>query len=193
VTSLHMGLVTVLWLVFAVSALGKVRGVSAQRSFAESLRPLGLLPGRVVPAVAGLVTVAELTVLFGLTGAVAGLVDLVPAVPVVRLGGVAAAAALLCVFTGGIALALRRGSTARCACFGAESRPLGGRHLVRNGLLLLITAGALATPATTVEPAGALLAAAAGTLVALVLIRLDDLVELFTPARLAGPTPARRN
>jgi hypothetical protein len=191
VTSLHMSFVAVLWLVFAVSALGKLRG-TARLAFTESLRRLGLLPGRLVPAVAAAVIAAELTVLLGLSGAVAGVFDLVPAVPVVRLGGVAAAAALLCVLTGGITLALRRGTTARCACFGAESRPLSGRHLVRNTILLLVAAGALVTPAEPARPAGALLGVAAGLLIALVLVRLDDIVELVVPIRPARPAhPAK--
>jgi methylamine utilization protein MauE len=191
VTSLHMSFVAVLWLVFAVSGLGKLRG-AARLAFAASLRLLGLLPARLVHTVATAVVAGELTVLLGLSGAVAGGFDLVPAVPVVRLGGVAAAAALLCVFTGGITLALRRGTTARCACFGAESRPLSGRHLVRNSILLLVAAGALATPAGPVPPAGALLGDAAGLLLALVLVRLDDLVELVVPIRPARPAhPAK--
>jgi Methylamine utilisation protein MauE len=190
VIALHLGLITVLWLVFAVSTAGKLR---TWRGFVASLRPLGLLPGRLVPATAVAVATAEVTVLLGLSAAVAGVLDLVPAGPVVRFGGLVAAAALLGVLTGGIALALRRGSSAPCACFGASTRPLGGRHLVRNAILLLVAAGALVTPAGPVVPAGALLGAAAGALVAVLLIRLDDLVELLAPARPLSPATLRRN
>jgi hypothetical protein len=192
VTAVHMGLITVLWLVFAVSTVGKLR---AWRGFVASLQPLGLLPGRLVPATAVAVAVAaaEVTVLLGLSAAVAGVFDLVPTGPVVRLGGLVTAAALLGVLTGGIALALRRGTSAPCACFGASTRPLGGRHLVRNCVLLLVAAGALVTPAGPVVPAGALLGAAAGALVAVLLVRLDDLVELLAPARPLSPATLRRN
>ena len=189
-TAVHLGLITVLWLVFAVSTVGKL---AAWRGFVASLRPLGLLPGRLVPATAVAVATAELTVLLGLSVAVAGMFDLVPAGPVVRLGGPVVAAALLGVLTGGIALAVRRGTSAPCACFGASTRPLGGRHLVRNAILLLVAAGALVTPAGPAVPAGALLGAAAGALAAVLLIRLDDLVELLAPARPLSPATPRRN
>ena len=167
--------------------------LAAWRDFAESLRRLGLLPGRLVGVTAVAVVAAEVTVLLGLSAAVAGVLDLVPAGPVVRFGGLVVAAALLGVLTVGIALALRRGTSAPCACFGASTRPLGGRHLVRNTLLLLVTAGALGTPAGPVAPAGVLLGVAAGALVAVLLVRLDDLVELFAPARPLSPATSRRN
>lgn len=52
-------------------------------------------------------------------------------------GGVLAFA-LLAAFTANLALVLRSGRVASCACFGgASTEPVSSRHLVRNGVLLL--------------------------------------------------------
>jgi hypothetical protein len=92
---------------------------------------------------------------------------------------------LLAVFTAGVALAVRRGTGARCACFGAAEQPLGARHLVRNGLLLaavgVAALGIAVASAQPLGPAGTAMAVSAGAVGALLLIRLDDLVDLFMP------------
>lgn len=181
VLTLHAGLIAVLGVVFVVSATSKAR---AWREFAGSLRPLGIVPDHLVPAVAVAVTAAEAAVAAGLGWTWAATARLVPAVPWVAVGSLLGTGALLGVFTVGIALALRRGATARCACFGAAEQVLGPRHLVRNAVLLLVT-GAAVVLAVVDRPAGepvaALVGTAGGAVVALVVIRLDDLVELFVP------------
>jgi uncharacterized membrane protein YphA (DoxX/SURF4 family) len=53
-------------------------------------------------------------------------------------GGVAAFT-LLAAFTANLALVLRSGRVATCACFGgASATPVSGRHLLRNAVLLAL-------------------------------------------------------
>ncbi len=191
-----VGLMAVLWLVFGVSAWSKVHSHAARRSFAGSLRPLGLLPDRLVAPVATAVTAGEILLTVGCTWAMLATVAL-PGERVVVVAVLAAAGLLLSVLTLGVGLALGRGANGRCACFGATERPLSRRHLVRNSLLLLIVAGGLAGVATApprpAQPAGVVLGLAAGLAAALVLIHLDDLAALFGPVRSAGPGSQTRN
>jgi hypothetical protein len=82
------------------------------------------------------------------------------------VAGLALAAALLAGFSVVILVVTRRGVQAPCRCFGASTRPLGYPHAARN----------------------ALLAAAA-----LLVVRFDDVLELFAPQPpAAGPDPGSR-
>jgi len=184
-------LMTALWCVFAASGGSKVRSRAAQRAFADSLRPLPLLPGRLVAPVAVLVTAVELALVLGIGWSV---VAAAAGWPVVRAGAavvLVVTALLLTVLTIGVVLAVRRGTGASCACFGATQQPLGWRHVVRNSVLLALTAVALVTvlaarPRPLPLP-GVLIALVAGATGALILIRLDDLVDLFLPTTTARP------
>jgi hypothetical protein len=191
------GAVVALWVVFAVSAAGKSTGVRRQGAFAESLRPLALIPERLLAPTALAVTGAEIVVVAGLTWAFLGIATGSAGTRSVAIAALVLAAALLAVLTGGIAVALNRGTTASCACFGAAERPLSRRHLVRNGVLFLIAvAGAGVAgqvPVAAVDPPAVLLAGATGAVGALVLIRFDDLVDLFTPASPAGRSRRARS
>ncbi|MGI9596173.1 MAG: MauE/DoxX family redox-associated membrane protein, partial [Acidimicrobiales bacterium] len=62
------------------------------------------------------------------------------AVLVVRPGwGGVAAFGLLAAFTANLAMIVKSGRVATCACFGGSStRPVSSRHLIRNGLLLVL-------------------------------------------------------
>jgi hypothetical protein len=175
---LGTGAAVALWVVFAVSAAGKVRSAERQRAFAASLRPLGFVPDRFLRPAALAVTAAEVAVVVGLTCVPFGAGP--PAA-----GAFWLAAGVLTVLTGGVALALGRGAAASCACFGTAERPLSRRHLVRNLALLAIAVGGLALadqlPAGTTELPAAALAGLGGAVVALLLIRLDDVVDLFAP------------
>jgi uncharacterized iron-regulated membrane protein len=188
---LLVGLAVALGLVFGVSAWSKVRSVAAQRRFAASLRPL--LPDGTSAAVAVAVTVAELAVALGLSGTVvATLIDL-PGARTFGLGSMVVAGSLCSALALGVAVGIRRRISVRCACFGAVERPLSGRHVVRNAILLLTAVGGLVTvvvgPTAPVATGGAMLSLFSGALAALVLIRLDDVIDLFTPAGHAGPFP----
>ncbi len=179
--------------VFASSAAAKLRSRQAYQSFRAGLGETALMPERMLPtAVAALpgaeaVTAAGLAVAAGLAAA-AG-----PGAKPAAETALTAAAVLTAVLAGGVALVMRRGTEARCACFGAGSgRPLGGVHLIRNlTLLALLVSGAAGSalghghPA----PAGIVVAAAAGAVAALLFVRWEDLAGLFTP--ISSPAAAR--
>jgi hypothetical protein len=188
---LVIGAVALLGVVFGVSATSKLR---AGRDFAASLRGLPLLPERWVRPVAATLTASETLLALGSAATVIALVARSAGRPV-ALAVLLIAGALLLVLCAGIALAIRQGTGGNCACFGATGRPLGRRHLVRNGLLLLGVVLGLAGlgDGHHVQVAGGLIAVCAGALVAAVLIHLDDLVELFAASPTpASTTPARR-
>ncbi|MBE8526059.1 methylamine utilization protein MauE [Amycolatopsis sp. H6(2020)] len=167
---------TLLLGVFLAALAGKVRRRAAYRDFVASLRALGVLPGRLVAVTAAAVTAAEAAIVVLL------------AVPGTVPAGFLLTAVLLTAFTTGIVVAVRRGTTAPCACFGASVTPLGRVHVVRN-LVLLGTAGAGLAVAGAGggggEFAGAALAVAAAVVALVPVLRLDDLAALFSraPAR----------
>lgn len=197
--------------VFGASAGAKLHRRSAFRRFRAAIAGIGLVPRAALPwATAGL-AVTEAGTAAGLLAAAvlvdapasAGLVD-ASASAGVRAAQVAlaVAAVLTAVLIAGVAVVIRRGVAARCACFGAASgQPLGTTHLVRNIVLLaLLLAGLAGSPfASHAAPTGAgaaavtaLLTAVVGGTVALVLIRWEDLAALVLP--MPGPVlgPAAR-
>jgi hypothetical protein len=152
--------------VFVISAASKVRDRRHYREFAASLRPL--LPGAVRNSVPAILVAAEIT---------CPVLLLVP--PATPLGFVLAAA-LLAAFTAGTGWVLATGRSATCRCFGVTAQRISPVHLVRNLLLLAVAAaGAGIGP---VVPHGVLPAVVAGVAVALLMIRLDDVADLFGPA-----------
>jgi hypothetical protein len=187
--------IAALWTIFGTSAVSKVAGLERQRAFAESLRALQVLPVRLVAPAAVVVSGVELGVGVGLVAALPGVIAGASWAVSVAVVALLAAVALLVVLTAGIVLALSRRSTAPCACFGASDRPLSWRHVLRNGLMLLVgVAGvviAVAFSPAVVDPVGAGLAGVVGVVVAVVLIRLDEIVELFAPSGLAGRVRVR--
>jgi hypothetical protein len=193
VSYLLVGALALLSVVFLVSATSKLRG---PRDFETSLRELRILPRRWVGLVAAVITVAEVALAAASIVAEVGLLCGWDGGRVVAGGALAVAGLLLIGLTTGIALAIRRGTGGRCACFGVSDRPLGRRHLVRNGLLLVaaVLGGAGLGDRHDVTVAGGLVALAAGGLVALVLIHLDELVELFgsSPVASAATHPSTR-
>jgi hypothetical protein len=192
--SLLIGLQAVLCAVFGASTWSKL---VSQGAFAESLRGLSVVPERLVRPAAAAVTAAELTIALGLGWAMVGRVAQGPAGQAPGLVSLLLAGLLLTVLSTGIVLALRRGALATCACFGATERPLGPRHLVRNGVLLGVVIAGLAVLGLggdgRAEAAGAVIGLTAGAAGALILIRLDDLVELFVPIHRSDPAPRTRS
>jgi hypothetical protein len=180
--------------VFGASAAAKLRGQRAYRAFAAGLRETGLVPGAARPAVAAALAGSEAVTAVGLVAA-AAVAAAEPGDVVIPYAetALALAAALTAVLAAGVGVAIRRGTQARCACFGARpGRPLGRPHLVRNLILL----AAFVTGLTVVPlaggpggPAATALAAAAGSLAALLLIRWEDLADLFTPVQAPRRTP----
>ncbi|AEV87840.1 hypothetical protein ACWT_6827 [Actinoplanes sp. SE50] len=161
--------------VFAVAVAGKVRSGAAYREHVRSLRRMGVLPDRWVPAAAGAAAGAEAVVVVLL------------AVPARWTGvpGFALAGGLLAVFTAAIAVSLRGGNRAPCRCFGASSTPLGGAHVVRNLLLLGVDLAALTAMFVAARPAtlaGGVVAALAGLIAGALVTSYDDIVALWRPA-----------
>lgn len=181
--------------IFAASAAAKVRSPRSYRAFREGLRETGVAPGRLLPAIAVALCAAEVIIAAGLIAADALTAASTPGAIVLAEAALAAAAVLTAVLTAAVAAVIRRGTEARCPCFGAgPARPLGQVHLVRNlSLLALVGAGLAGAMLTPGRPAlaGMVVAAAAGALAAPIFIRWEDLAELFAPIPrpLAG-TPA---
>jgi hypothetical protein len=162
------------WLVavvFAISAVGKLRTAGARSAFRRSVTGMAVLPARAVRPVAAAVPIAEATTVVLLL------------VPRTAALGCVLALGLLAAFSIGIVVVLRRGTRAGCLCFGTTERPYRRRHLVRNGLLTAAAlTGAVLSGHPTTLPA-ALITIAGGTLAALVLVVFDELLDLFsTPA-----------
>ena len=188
--------------VYVASAATKLRGRRAYRSFRDGLRETGLVPGRQLPAIAAMLCAAEAVIAAGLITAGALTAAAAPGATLLAESALAAAAALTAVLAAGVAVVIRRGIRARCACFGADTgRPLGLAHLVRNlSLLTVLCAGMAAVLLTHGRPAsaGVAVAVAAGALAAVLFIRWEDLAELFAPiprpptAAPAARRPARR-
>ena len=179
--------------VFTASATAKLRGRQAHRSFRDGLGETKLIPLRLLPTVAAVLSAAEVVIAAGLVLGAGMTVAMAEGAALLAESALAAAAVLTAVLAIGVAVVVRRGTRARCACFGSGAvRQLGRVHLARNlCLLTVICAGLAGIPlarghATT---AGAVLAAPAGAVAALLFIRWDDLVGLFLP--IAGaPAPA---
>jgi len=120
----------VLAAVFAVAAWAKLTDVAGTR---QAARDFGV-PAAVVPAVAFVLPVAELTVavllVFGGSAAVIGAIG---------------AVLLLFVFIVAIVVSLARGRRPDCNCFGSlHSEAISPRTVVRNGVLIGLAALVLA-------------------------------------------------
>jgi hypothetical protein len=166
-------------LVFAVAAVTKVRSPSAYREFASWLAalPVPMAANRALPA--------------AFIAAEVAIVALV-AVPVAATAGLLLAAGCLAVMTAGTAVIVKRGARVSCQCFGPSSSPLGARHVVRDGVLLVIAlVAALGTRGSTVTPAGIALSLVAALIGATFLVFSDDLIALLEsdPASRAGEPP----
>ena len=173
--------------VFAASAAMKLRSRWAYSSFRDGLRETGLVPGRLLPSIAAVLCWVEVAVAAGLFGAAAlTAVAVSGAVPFAE-SVLGVAAGLTGVLAVGVAVVIRRGAHARCACFGAgSSRPLGRAHLARNlSLMAVVCTGLAAVPQPQPQPilVGTLMAAAVGGVTALLFIRWDDVADLLAPIR----------
>lgn len=184
--------------VFAASAAAKLHSPRAYRAFREGLRETGVAPGRLLPAITAALCAAEAIIAACLLTAGVLTAAAAPGAIVLAEAALAAAAGLTMVLMAAVAAVIRRGTEARCPCFGAgPSRPLGRVHLVRNlSLLAVVGAGLAGAMLAHGRPAlaGMVVAAAAGALAALVFIRWEDLAELFAPIprTLAGAPAIQR-
>ncbi|WP_425576998.1 MauE/DoxX family redox-associated membrane protein [Streptomyces kunmingensis] len=160
---------------FLASAVSKTSSGRSFRLFLESVGNMPLVPPTGVRLVALGVIFAEISILVLLlwpSAAAQAVAFLV-------------AAGLLAVFALSIAVAIRRGATTPCRCFGSSAVPLGMRHLLRN--LVLAGFAGLGTrlvldPGEPMHPGGAVIAAVSGAVLAALIAALDDIVELYRPA-----------
>jgi hypothetical protein len=158
----------VLVLVFAASAIGKLRNFGG---FVAAVRGLRLVPDAWPRPVARSVVAAE--------AAAAGLLLLPPRAAV---AGFTLVILLCLLFAVVIESSVRRDIRVSCPCFGASADLLNRRHLVRNGLLVAVAAVGLAGVDTA--PPGfvdALVGAVTAVFVAAVVIRFDDVAEILVP------------
>ncbi|MEU9758950.1 MauE/DoxX family redox-associated membrane protein [Streptomyces sp. NPDC047985] len=160
----------VLTLVLGAAFLGKVRDAAAFDAFAEATTALVRLrtggAGRRLARAVLAVEAAAVVLL---------------AVPPLRGIGLLLAGALLAAFTGVVARAVGSRTAVSCHCFGTSAVPVGAPQLVRNGLLLMVTA--LAVPGV-LHPAPLPWQAwfavwLTGAVAALVLVVGDELVLLL--------------
>ncbi|MGJ6968410.1 MauE/DoxX family redox-associated membrane protein [Streptosporangium sp. G11] len=158
---------------FLVSLAGKVRSRRAFREFvAATATLLAVAPG---PArrLAMLAVAAE--------AAIVVLIGVPATVPV----GFALSAVTLGGFGYALVRALKQERAAPCRCFGPSATPVGRHHVIRN--LVLIAAAVTALGATlggapqAVEIPGVAITALAALVCVVLIVRLDDIAELFRP------------
>lgn len=166
------------WLLAAVFAVavGSKLSRSAFGEFVIStgrLLPLSLSRWRRVVAV-GVVTAEAATVVLVL-------------LPATAMVGFVLAAGLSVTFAARVVATMRRGDRLPCRCFGASAMPISRIHLVRNAFLATFSAIGLVASRLPSPPSihstGVAIAAIAGVVVAVLLVRLDDLALLFGPVR----------
>lgn len=169
--------------VFAVAVVSKLRagGIHEFERGVGRLwfgpRPLGVTARRVL-AIA--VLAGETAVVASMSAAAA--VALAGSVPAMVRWAFVASGALLVVFSAAQAVALARGRSGSCACFGS-SATLGPVGVARTVLLVAVAAVGAVTP--QLGPAAVplhLVAAFAGCGVGLVLVYLEDLAALWRPS-----------
>jgi methylamine utilization protein MauE len=160
-------------LLVAVFGWAAVSKLLAFGRFRMSVAELELVPPSFGGATAALLVGAELAC------------AITVAVPRIKIVGLGLTTGLLLVFCGGIALLIRRGSQARCACFGRSAGLLGRRQLIRNALLLVVALVGLAAAIGdgAAQGAGVAIAVFTGLVGAALAVAFDDLAELFSPAR----------
>jgi len=179
---LDLGCRAALIVVFGLAVAGKIRNRASWDAFAQSLAATGVPSSwPKAPAAAAIVALEAAAAAFLVTWPAAGY-------PL--------AVGLLVIFTGALGLALLRGETAPCRCFGASERPIGPAHLARNGALLAVAiAGVGATLLDSKGAAGlqsSIAALLVGGMAGLLITRWDDLLFLFTAAPIERAAPRRR-
>lgn len=162
---LSVGCASLLALVFAVSAISKIRDFGG---FVASV------PGLVPRLAGGMARPVGLLVV-----ALEAIMPVLLAVPAAAPYGFGLAFLMLAAFTVAIAAAVRRGRRAPCRCFGVSAAPLGNRHLGRNAVLLTATALGAVPAGSPEAAAGVAVAVAAGAVGAILIVSFDPLADLF--------------
>jgi hypothetical protein len=195
-TELTIAVLAMAACVFGASSGAKLSSRRNYLAFRQGLSETALIPPRMLPAVSAGLAASEATTASALAVAAALSVARVPGSVAVSCVALASAIALTTVLVAGVGAVLRAGTRATCACFGAVSaRTLNGTHLARNAGLLAALAAGLVSNAFRNEHSGSAtwtIAIAVGAIMALLLIRLDDLTELFAPIHTPTHTPMRK-
>ncbi|WP_242882795.1 MauE/DoxX family redox-associated membrane protein [Actinomadura litoris] len=161
----------VIAVVFAFSAWSKLRGGKEIAAFSDSLRPhLGSTSSRTRMAAAVCIAVSE------------ALAAVLTVIPVTALAGLLLATALMLLFTASVTRVVLTGTKATCRCFGASEKRIGWPHVARNTTLTVIAAsGSLAagSPGSDIALAGWIVSTVMGITIAVILVTLDDIVQLF--------------
>lgn len=176
--SLVLALRCVVTVVFAASALGKLR---APGEFRASVVEMRVVPGRAVGAVTAVVPLLE--------AALAAAVW----VPALTAWAFVLSFGLVAVFTAALVSVLRRKIDTSCSCFGATRTRVGPAHLVRNAVLLAATAagcaaalgphGPVSVPVSgPLDPAGALVGLLGAVCVSALVVSTDLLADVFSGA-----------
>lgn len=164
----NLGVRCTVALVFLVSTASKLSGRSAFAEFVAATRTVGDLPGRYARPVAAAVVAVEAAT------------AVLTALPATSAAGLCLAASVLVGFALAVGRTVRRGGAASCRCFGPSPGPLGVTQIVRNVVLAGAALGGLSAGAPVAPvPAGVALALGAGALAAIVVVRFDDVVDLF--------------
>jgi hypothetical protein len=191
-SDLVLAVLAVACCVYAMSATAKLRGAAAFRSFEAGLSETGLIPRALLGSAAALLAGCEALVAVSAAAAAALTVAGASGAAPVTVAALALAVVLTGVLAAGVAVIVRRGTRARCACFGsAAERTLGRPQLARNLVLLAALVVGL-IGAAVIGPgqpaaAGAVVAVLAGAVAGALLIRSDDLIALFAPMSSDSP------
>ncbi|MDG6106786.1 hypothetical protein Daura_29485 [Dactylosporangium aurantiacum] len=178
--------------VFAMAVAGKVssRSFTRFRRSAAALWPGPGRPGtRTATALAGAVLLAEAAVTAALLWWLLHLATGAGPAPAVR-PAFGVAVALLAAFAAAQVVALRRGRTVTCACFGRADTPVSRVGVARNVALIALGVLGAVTADRPGPTALSLVCAVAGGVAGPIVASLEDIVSLFripqAPARGTG-------
>lgn len=171
---LALGCRAALAVTFLLAVAGKLAGQRAFAEFTRSVRDMHAVPARFIEAAARATVVGE---------AATVLLVVLPVRPLAAIG-CAFAVLLTLLFSSAIARSLRTGRRTPCRCFGRSTVPLGGRHLIRNAVLLIVGVAGLATTVTggPTQLTGTAVAVLAGSFLGLIIATFDDIATLLAPA-----------
>ena len=155
---------------FLTSAVGKLASQSAKAELADTMRTQFGIDRRLAPLGVGALLVAEVVS------------SVLLALPIPPQPGSLVAIATLGLLTIGVATLVVRRQRVTCRCFGTAGGTLGIPHLVRNALLLACAAASLLLPAHETSAAVTYFAMGLGAVLALPIIQMDVLLELFRPS-----------
>ncbi|TDE58166.1 hypothetical protein E1295_06025 [Nonomuraea mesophila] len=166
-------------LVFVLAVVAKLRDLPA---FTKATADLSGLPARAARPAATAVVLAEATAAVSIAAGGAALT-----------WGLALAAGLLLLFSAQLTLALLRGRSVSCNCFGRSTQPISALDLLRNAGLIACACAALVLQLLTshqsvVRTDALALVAVMALLFVTVWLRLPDVSLILRPARQAAAT-----